>query len=76
MPTTGDVVGAERARLAEANDPRAKWRRWGPYLSERQWGTVREDYSAVGRRVELLQPRPGALARLSLGRGRARRHFR
>jgi len=40
--------GAERARLAEAADPRAPWRRWGPYLSERQWGTVREDYSASG----------------------------
>jgi len=35
---------AEHARLA---DP-AAWRRWGPYLSERQWGTVREDYSAGG----------------------------
>jgi len=40
--------GAERARLAEAADPRAPWRRWGPYLSERQWGTVREDYSQSG----------------------------
>ena len=37
--------GAERARLRD--DP-AGWRRWGPYLSERAWGTVREDYSADG----------------------------
>ena len=37
--------GRERARLADA---RAPWRKWGPYLSERQWGTVREDYSASG----------------------------
>jgi hypothetical protein len=35
--------GAEQKRLA---DPR--WKRWGPYLSERQWGTVREDYSEYG----------------------------
>jgi hypothetical protein len=40
--------GAERARLAEAATGRAPWYRWGPYLSERQWGTVREDYSAGG----------------------------
>ncbi len=39
---------AEQARLAE-DDTRAKnWKRWGPYLSERQWGTVREDYSSDG----------------------------
>jgi hypothetical protein len=35
-------------RLAESPDRRSPWRRWGPYLSERQWGTVREDYSADG----------------------------
>jgi len=38
----------EEARLAEAHDRKAHWRRWGPYLSERQWGTVREDYSFDG----------------------------
>src|SRR5262245_44965579 len=38
----------EDERLGEANARRAPWRRWGPYLSERQWGTVREDYSADG----------------------------
>jgi len=37
----------ERARLEEARQGKA-WRRWGPYLSERQWGTVREDYSPGG----------------------------
>jgi hypothetical protein len=40
--------GAEARRLAEADARTAHWRRWGPYLSERQWGTVREDYSARG----------------------------
>ena len=38
----------ERTRLAEADEMSAPWRRWGPWLSERQWGTVREDYSADG----------------------------
>jgi hypothetical protein len=38
----------EAQRLKEAQDRTAHWRRWGPYLSERQWGTVREDYSPFG----------------------------
>ena len=33
---------------ADKNDPENRWREWGPYLSERQWGTVREDYSDNG----------------------------
>src|ERR1700729_716163 len=39
---------AEAARLDEARANTAPWKRWGPYLSERQWGTVREDYSDNG----------------------------
>ncbi|MGH7267533.1 MAG: MGH1-like glycoside hydrolase domain-containing protein, partial [Candidatus Rokuibacteriota bacterium] len=39
---------AEGRRLVEAEERRAHWRRWGPYLAERQWGTVREDYSPGG----------------------------
>jgi hypothetical protein len=42
------TAGAERARLAEDNRCEVRWKRWGPYLSERQWGTVREDYSPYG----------------------------
>src|SRR5213594_1483670 len=38
----------EEARLQEAQERRAHWKRWGPYLAERQWGTVREDYSPHG----------------------------
>jgi len=38
----------EEARLAAERNHTAYWKRWGPYLSERQWGTVREDYSATG----------------------------
>jgi hypothetical protein len=47
----GDVTErdrpAEAVRLEEIRRG-IRWRRWGPYLSERQWGTVREDYSAYG----------------------------
>src|SRR5262249_33727762 len=41
-------IGAEHARLEEDGRRTHNWKRWGPYLSERQWGTVREDYSAAG----------------------------
>ena len=44
----GSRANAERQRLAEDASREANWKRWGPYLSERQWGTVREDYSADG----------------------------
>jgi len=40
--------GAERRRLEEDASRERNWKRWGPYLSERQWATVREDYSANG----------------------------
>lgn len=39
---------AEEKRLEEDRTRKAYWRRWGSYLSERQWGTVREDYSPYG----------------------------
>jgi hypothetical protein len=39
---------AEHQRLADSEARRADWKHWGPYLSERAWGTVREDYSATG----------------------------
>jgi hypothetical protein len=42
------TMTAEESRLQADRDRQAYWRRWGPYLSERQWGTVREDYSADG----------------------------
>jgi hypothetical protein len=41
------MISAERGRLADV-DQMTDWYRWGPYLSERQWGTVREDYSPDG----------------------------
>jgi len=42
------VQDPESARLDEARTAKAPWKKWGPYLSERQWGTVREDYSDDG----------------------------
>jgi len=42
------TMNAEQERLAADAKRTANWKRWGPYLSERQWGTVREDYSADG----------------------------
>ncbi len=51
MPGTRDETPArtaEEARLAEARERGVPWKQWGPYLSERQWGTVREDYSENG----------------------------
>jgi len=43
-----NTPNAEEARLAADAARTANWKRWGPYLSERQWGTVREDYSPDG----------------------------
>lgn len=44
----------ETARVQEMNESRNSWRNWGPYLSERQWGTVREDYSSGGEAWDYL----------------------
>jgi hypothetical protein len=48
VSATDRVPNAELVRLAEDARRERNWKRWGPYLSERQWGTVREDYSASG----------------------------
>jgi hypothetical protein len=45
---------AEETRLEESRERKVHWKRWGPYLSERQWGTVREDYSAYGTAWDYL----------------------
>ncbi len=45
MTAVGEQECAEKLRLRDAG---AQWKKWGPYLSERQWGTVREDYSDNG----------------------------
>jgi hypothetical protein len=43
-----ETLNAEKQRLLQARERAVHWYRWGPYLSERQWGTVREDYSRAG----------------------------
>src|SRR4051794_31455954 len=47
-PARGAPTESERDRLSADAARSENWKRWGPYLSERQWGTVREDYSAHG----------------------------
>ena len=50
---TGDAsetaIDRERERVREMGDDLSGWRRWGPYVSDRSWGTVREDYSHDGK---------------------------
>jgi len=41
-------ISQENRRLCEAREQNIPWKKWGRYLSERQWGTVREDYSQNG----------------------------
>jgi len=45
---------SEQRRLEESRSHRSYWKRWGPYVSERAWGTVREDYSATGEAWEFF----------------------
>ncbi len=52
--TTETQLTAEEKRLAESKSRTAHWKRWGPYLSERAWGTVREDYSPYGTAWDYL----------------------
>ncbi len=47
-PKDDTKMNQEKRRLAENRRKEAAWKKWGPYLSERQWGTVREDYSENG----------------------------
>jgi hypothetical protein len=46
--TTAPVDCTEQKRLNDAREAGIPWKQWGPYLRERQWGTVREDYSQDG----------------------------
>src|SRR5213596_1940177 len=49
-----EAIGSEERRLGDDARRERNWKRWGPYLSERQWGTVREDYSPYGTAWEYL----------------------
>src|SRR5713101_2820807 len=53
-PKRASRMDAERLRLEEARNQGVPWKKWGPYLSERQWGTVREDYSETGNAWDYL----------------------
>lgn len=57
----------EEIRLQEALHHKAHWRRWGPYLSDRQWGTVREDYSPNGTAWDYFTHDQARFSRLPLG---------
>jgi hypothetical protein len=48
------MMTAEEKRLQESRERKVHWKRWGPYLSERAWGTVREDYSSDGTAWDYL----------------------
>ncbi len=52
--TAGKRVNAEIRRLRSKRPVAARWKKWGPYLTERQWGTVREDYSPSGAAWEYV----------------------
>jgi len=74
---TGGRLGGDASRAAEAGRGRAEgahWRRWGPYLSERQWAGPRR-LQPRRYRVGVLPSRPRRVPRLPLGRGRDRRHL-
>lgn len=47
-------MDVEKKRLKEARAGKNLWKKWGPYLTERQWGTVREDYSPHGTAWEYV----------------------
>jgi len=60
------IQTTEDRRLEEARTRKKHWKRWGPYLSERQWGTVREDYSPGGTAWEFF-PHDHARSRPTVG---------
>ena len=66
----------EATRLKAAHTKKIPWKKWGPYLSERQWGTVREDLQRKRGCLELLLPRSGAFPGISLGGGWVSGRFR
>src|SRR5262245_36634113 len=69
--------GAEEARLAATREQNVPWKKWGPYLSERQWGTVREDYSQTGNAclIFILAEFPGRLKLPRCGRTESMKQF-
>jgi hypothetical protein len=62
--TASSAECTEQKRLNDARDEGIPWKKWGPYLSERKWGTVREDYSHDGNAWDYFSHDQ---ARVSLG---------
>ena len=73
-PAIVDV--AEQKRLNDEREAGIPWKKWGPYLSERQWGTVREDYSENGDAWNYFTHDQARARAYKLGRGWARRAVR
>jgi hypothetical protein len=69
------MAGAEAERLEQDARRERNWKRWGPYLAERQWGTVREDYSGEGNVWGYFSHDRRGAGRTA-GAGRAARHRR
>ncbi len=67
---------AEQMRLDEVHEKGMPWKQWGPYLSERQWGTVREDYSENGDAWNYFTHDQARSRAYHWGRGRPRRFQR
>ena len=73
---SGTTIDRERERVREIRDDLSGWRRWGPYVSDRSWGTVREDYSHDGDAWGYLPHDQAREQGVPLGRGRHRRALR
>lgn len=69
------LYNPEKLRLQETRERNIPWKKWGPYVSERQWGTVREDYSRTGNALGLFSPRSSTFPCLPLGRRRTCRYL-
>jgi len=75
-PATGLDPNPEAARILERDQDLQPWTLWGSYLPDRQWGTVREDYSADGDAWRSFPPRSGPFTGLPLGGRRVAGHLR
>ncbi len=69
-------MNAEEQRLQAAREEHIPWKKWGPYLSERQWGVVREDYSDNGDAWAYFTHDQARSRAVPLGGRRSGRHLR
>jgi hypothetical protein len=64
-------MDTEHRRLDEVRTKEVPWRKWGPYLSDRQWGTVREDYSEHGDAWDFFTDGPAGTSTIAATRGKS-----